>query len=98
LARLPEHPQHALARKHMKGFGGMLTFVIKGGPAGGARSCPQRPLRLFTVAESLGGVENLIEHPASMTHASVPPETRASWASRTDSSAVRWESRTGRTW
>jgi cystathionine gamma-lyase len=71
---LPEHPQHALARKQMKGFGGMLTFVIKGGlPA--ARSF-LKALRLFTVAESLGGVESLIEHPAIMTHASVPPETR----------------------
>src|SRR6267378_4535857 len=71
---LPEHPQHALARKQMKGFGGMLTFVIKGGlPA--ARSF-LKALRLFTVAESLGGVESLIEHPAIMTHASVPLETR----------------------
>jgi cystathionine gamma-lyase len=71
---LPEHPQHALAQKQMKGFGGMLTFVIKGGlPA--ARTF-LRNLRLFTCAESLGGVESLIEHPAIMTHASVPPETR----------------------
>jgi cystathionine gamma-lyase len=71
---LAEHPQHALARKQMKGFGGMLTFVIKGGlPA--ARTF-LKSLRLFAVAESLGGVESLIEHPAIMTHASVPPETR----------------------
>ncbi|HEY2031930.1 MAG TPA: cystathionine gamma-synthase [Myxococcales bacterium] len=71
---LPDHPQHELAKKQMKGFGGMLTFVIKGGlPA--ARTF-LRNLRLFTCAESLGGVESLIEHPAIMTHASVPPETR----------------------
>jgi cystathionine gamma-lyase len=71
---LPDHPQHELAKKQMKGFGGMLTFVIKGGlPA--ARTF-LRSLRLFTCAESLGGVESLIEHPAIMTHASVPPETR----------------------
>ncbi|HZX95722.1 MAG TPA: cystathionine gamma-synthase [Myxococcales bacterium] len=71
---MEEHPQHALARKQMKGFGGMLTFVIKGGlPA--ARTF-LKSLRIFAVAESLGGVESLIEHPAIMTHASVPPETR----------------------
>src|SRR5205814_10391108 len=71
---LPDHPQHDLARKQMKGFGGMLTCVIKGGlPA--ARTF-LKSLRLFTCAESLGGVESLIEHPAIMTHASVPAETR----------------------
>ena len=71
---LPEHPQHALARRQMSGFGGMLTCVLRGGlPA--ARKFLQS-LRLFVCAESLGGVESLIEHPAIMTHASVPPETR----------------------
>jgi cystathionine gamma-lyase len=71
---LAEHPQHALAAQQMKGFGGMLTFVIDGGlPA--ARTF-LKSLRLWTCAESLGGVESLIEHPAIMTHASVPPETR----------------------
>ena len=71
---LPEHPQHALAKRQMKGMGGMLTFVIEGGlPA--ARTF-LKSVRLFTCAESLGGVESLIEHPAIMTHASVPPETR----------------------
>ena len=71
---MPEHPQHALARKQMKGFGGMLTFVIKGGlPA--ARSF-LKAVRIFTCAESLGGVESLIEHPAIMTHASVPEDAR----------------------
>jgi cystathionine gamma-lyase len=59
----------------MSGFGGMLTFVIRGGlPA--ARAFLSS-LRIFALAESLGGVESLIEHPAIMTHASVPPETRA---------------------
>jgi cystathionine gamma-lyase len=58
----------------MKGFGGMLTFVIRGGlPA--ARAFLEA-VRVFACAESLGGVESLIEHPAIMTHASVPPETR----------------------
>ena len=71
---LREHPQHELAKKQMRGFGGMLTFVIKGGlPA--ARGFLQR-VKIFTCAESLGGVESLIEHPAIMTHASVPAETR----------------------
>ncbi len=72
---LPSHPQHDLARRQMSGFGGMLTFVIRGGlPA--ARAFLSS-LRIFALAESLGGVESLIEHPAIMTHASVPPETRA---------------------
>jgi cystathionine gamma-lyase len=71
---LPEHPQHALAAKQMRGFGGMLTCVVRGGlPA--ARTV-LKSVRIFTCAESLGGVESLIEHPAIMTHASVPPETR----------------------
>ena len=69
-----DHPQHHLARRQMQGFGGMLTCVLRGGlPA--ARTM-LKSLRLFTCAESLGGVESLIEHPAIMTHASVPPETR----------------------
>ncbi len=71
---LPSHPQHALARRQMKGFGGMCTFVIRGGlPA--ARKFLER-VRVFTCAESLGGVESLVEHPAIMTHASVPAATR----------------------
>ncbi len=72
---LPSHPQHDLARRQMRGFGGMLTFVIRGGlPA--ARAFLSS-LQVFALAESLGGVESLIEHPAIMTHASVPPATRA---------------------
>jgi cystathionine gamma-lyase len=71
---LPSHPQHALARRQMTGFGGMLAFVIRGGlPA--ARAFLEA-VRVFACAESLGGVESLVEHPAIMTHASVPPETR----------------------
>jgi cystathionine gamma-lyase len=70
----PEHPQHALAKTQMSGFGGMLTFVIKGGLS--AARTFLRNVKIFTCAESLGGVESLIEHPAIMTHASVPPETR----------------------
>ncbi len=72
---LASHPQHELARRQMRGFGGMLTFVIRGGlPA--ARAFLSS-LQVFTLAESLGGVESLIEHPAIMTHASVPAEVRA---------------------
>ena len=71
---LASHPQHALAQRQMRGFGGMVTFVIKGGlPA--ARTFLES-VRLFALAESLGGVESLIEHPAIMTHASVPAEMR----------------------
>jgi cystathionine gamma-lyase len=71
---LQSHPQHALARRQMRGFGGMLTFVVKGGlPAARAFL---KALRVFSCAESLGGVESLIEHPAIMTHSSVPEETR----------------------
>jgi len=71
---LPSHPQHALARRQMTGFGGMLTFVIRGG-LDAARAFLEN-VRIFACAESLGGVESLIEHPAIMTHASVPRETR----------------------
>jgi cystathionine gamma-lyase len=71
---LASHPQHALAARQMTGFGGMLTFVVRGGlPAARAFL---GAVRIFACAESLGGVESLIEHPAIMTHASVPPETR----------------------
>jgi len=71
---LPTHPQHALAKQQMRGFGGMLAFDL------GARDAAERLLnavKLHALAESLGGVETLISHPASMTHASVPPERRA---------------------
>lgn len=72
---LPSHPQHELARKQMQGFGGIVTFFIKGDLAD-ARKFLER-CEVFALAESLGGVESLIEHPAIMTHASVPAETRA---------------------
>jgi cystathionine beta-lyase/cystathionine gamma-synthase len=71
---LPSHPQHALAKRQMKGFGGMLTFDV--GSVEAAHDVCKR-VRLMALAESLGGVETLISHPASMTHASVPPERRA---------------------
>jgi cystathionine gamma-lyase len=73
---LASHPQHALARRQMSGFGGMISAVVRGGlPA--ARSVLGRT-KLFALAESLGGVESLIEHPALMTHASVPADVRES--------------------
>jgi cystathionine gamma-lyase len=72
---LPSHPQHTLARRQMSGSGGMLTFVLRGGLP--AATAFLKALRLFSCAESLGGVESLIEHPAIMTHASVPPAIRA---------------------
>lgn len=71
---LPSHPQHALAKKQMHTGGGMLTIFLKGGEPE-ARIFLER-CELFTLAESLGGVESLIEHPGIMTHASVPPEAR----------------------
>jgi cystathionine beta-lyase/cystathionine gamma-synthase len=71
---LPSHPQHALAKRQMKGFGGMLTFDV--GSVEAAHDVCRR-VRLMALAESLGGVETLISHPASMTHASVPPDRRA---------------------
>jgi cystathionine gamma-lyase len=73
---LPEHPQHALARRQMNGFGGMVTLVLNGG-LDDARRLLER-CRIFVCAESLGGVESLAEHPAIMTHASLPAEIRAS--------------------
>jgi cystathionine beta-lyase/cystathionine gamma-synthase len=70
---LPDHPQHALAKRQMRGFGGMLSFDV--GTFEAARAVCNG-VRLMALAESLGGVETLISHPASMTHASVPPERR----------------------
>ncbi|HUF81627.1 MAG TPA: PLP-dependent aspartate aminotransferase family protein, partial [Burkholderiales bacterium] len=78
---LASHPQHLLAAEQMqRRYGGMVTAVLKGGKEG-AMSASRRFLercKLFTLAESLGGVESLIEHPAIMTHASIPPEIRTS--------------------
>jgi cystathionine beta-lyase/cystathionine gamma-synthase len=71
---LPTHPHHELAKHQMNGFGGMLSFEL--GSLDAARTVLNN-VRLHALAESLGGVETLISHPASMTHASVPPERRA---------------------
>ncbi|MEZ5578989.1 MAG: cystathionine gamma-synthase [Candidatus Competibacteraceae bacterium] len=71
---LPSHPQHELARRQMRGFGGMIGAVVRGGLAEVTRFLTR--CQVFVLAESLGGVESLIEHPAIMTHASVPPEVR----------------------
>jgi len=71
---LQSHPQHALAQRQATGYGGMISFEIKGGLEEAKRFLES--LRVFAVAESLGGVESLIEHPAAMTHASVPKEVR----------------------
>ncbi|MGN6150796.1 MAG: cystathionine gamma-synthase [Lysobacteraceae bacterium] len=72
---LAAHPHHALAARQMDGFGGIVSVRIKGGYAGAQRFCERT--ELFTLAESLGGVESLLNHPAVMTHASVPVERRA---------------------
>ncbi len=72
---LPTHPQHALAQRQQRGFGAMLSFELKEG--GNERlNRVLRALKWFTLAESLGGVESLVAHPASMTHASMTPEAR----------------------
>jgi cystathionine gamma-lyase len=72
---LASHPQHDLAKRQASGFGGMISFDLRGDLAAARRFL--EAVRVFTLAESLGGVESLIEHPAIMTHASVPAETRA---------------------
>ena len=72
---LASHPQHALAKKQMRQFGGMISLRLQGGLAETKLFLEQ--LRVFTLAESLGGVESLVCHPALMTHASLPPERRA---------------------
>ncbi|MCA1583972.1 MAG: PLP-dependent aspartate aminotransferase family protein [Acidobacteria bacterium] len=71
---LPDHPHHTLAKRQMRGFGGLISFDV--GSVDRAREVLGR-FRLMSLAESLGGVETLISHPAIMTHASVPPERRA---------------------
>ena len=71
---LPSHPQHELAKRQMSGFGGMISFVIKGGLDESRKLL--ETCQIFALAESLGGVESLIEHPAIMTHASIPVENR----------------------
>ncbi len=71
---LESHPQHALAKQQATGFGGMISFVLDGGLEESRKFLSA--CQIFTLAESLGGVEALIEHPAIMTHASIPAETR----------------------
>jgi len=72
---LASHPQHALAKRQMQGFGGIVSVYVKGGLDAARRFCERT--ELFTLAESLGGVESLVNHPAIMTHASIPPDRRA---------------------
>lgn len=72
---LPSHPHHALAQRQMSGFGGIVSVRLKGGFEAAKRFC--ETVELFTLAESLGGVESLVNHPAVMTHASIPPDRRA---------------------
>lgn len=71
---LPSHPQHDLALRQARGFGGTFSFRVRGGQQAVFRLLER--CRVFTLAESLGGVESLIDHPATMTHASIPPEVR----------------------
>lgn len=72
---LPAHPQFDLARSQMSGMSGMVSFEISGGLEAAERFLTR--VKVFTLAESLGGVESLVEHPAIMTHASIPPDVRA---------------------
>ncbi|CAM2151128.1 Cystathionine beta-lyase [Pararobbsia alpina] len=72
---LASHPQHALAKKQMRGFGGMISMDLDTDLAGARRFL--EAVKIFSLAESLGGVESLIEHPAIMTHATIPEKTRA---------------------
>jgi cystathionine gamma-lyase len=71
---LASHPGHELAKKQMRDFGGMISLSVKGGKEAALRLLTRT--KLFSLAESLGGVESLIGHPATMTHASIPPEIR----------------------
>jgi cystathionine beta-lyase/cystathionine gamma-synthase len=71
---LPDHPGHAVARKQMRGFGGMISMQLRGGIPAAQRFMTRT--RLFSLAESLGGVESLLCHPATMTHASIPKDVR----------------------
>ena len=70
-----DHPNHEIAKEQMNGFGGMISFIPKGGSTNDAIRIVEK-LKLFTLAESLGGVESLVGHPASMSHAGIPKEER----------------------
>jgi cystathionine beta-lyase/cystathionine gamma-synthase len=78
---LAAHPQHALAARQMDGFGGMVSFELKDDSLERARRLCAAT-RVFALAESLGGVESLIEHPAIMTHASIPKSVREGYGLR----------------
>jgi cystathionine beta-lyase/cystathionine gamma-synthase len=71
---LPDHPGHDVAARQMKDFGGMVSIRLRGGAEAARRFLPRT--RLFSLAESLGGVESLVCHPATMTHASIPADLR----------------------
>jgi cystathionine beta-lyase/cystathionine gamma-synthase len=71
---LPSHPNHAVAKKQMRAGGGMVSVELRASVAEAMTVCSS--FRVFSLAESLGGVESLVDHPASMTHASIPAETR----------------------
>ncbi len=71
---LESHPRHALAKRQMNGFGGIISIQLATDLAGARRFLER--CEVFTLAESLGGVESLIEHPALMTHATIPPAQR----------------------
>jgi cystathionine beta-lyase len=71
----PNHPNHAVAKKQMKDFGGMISFTLKGNKIEDALEVVKK-VKVFSLAESLGGVESLIGHPATMTHASIPKAER----------------------
>ena len=73
---LESHPQHELAKRQMKDFGGMVSFTFKSGKKEDAIKFLEK-VKVFTLAESLGGVESLANHPALMTHASIPEDKRA---------------------
>ena len=73
---LKSHPQHELAKKQMRGYGGTFSFRMRGGQTAVFRLLER--VHVFTLAESLGGVESLIEHPSTMTHASMPENVRES--------------------
>ncbi|MDH4299189.1 MAG: PLP-dependent aspartate aminotransferase family protein, partial [Dehalococcoidia bacterium] len=73
---LESHPGHAIAKKQMKGFGGVVSFELTGGIRG--VNTFLRRLRVFSLAESLGGITSLVEHPATMSHASMPQDCRES--------------------
>jgi cystathionine beta-lyase len=72
---LPDHPHHSIAKKQMSGFGGMVSFTFKSGKGEDAIAFLEK-VKVFTLAESLGGVESLANHPALMTHASIPEDKR----------------------